>query len=143
MNNLCLLKELFNDVFVPYLVFYEVLRGKKLGFQYVGAVERAEKEGWIKVKKLTEKQTSKCENLIGSFPQLSEADSSTIILAKYREEIVCIDDSVAVKAAETIGVKHIGTLGVILESVKEGLIEKEDEEKDDNVTSRLWFLYKP
>jgi len=129
LNHLWLLRELFDDILVPNLVFEEVLRGKKLGFQDAGTVERAEKEGWINVRELTEEQSLACENLIDSFPQLSKADSSAIILAKNEEDIVCIDDSVAVKASEALGVKHIGTLGIILKGVKEGLIGTEEVEE--------------
>lgn len=124
LNHLWLLRELYDRVRVPDLVLKEVLRGKKFGFEDAGVVERAEQEGWIKRVKVADEQGQQLAKLRDSFPQLSEADASAIILAKELEDKFCLDDSIAVRAAETMGVNHIGTIGIILKAVKDEHIRK-------------------
>jgi len=51
-------------------------------------------------------------------PDISEADASALVLAKDLKVPLCVDDHRAVKAAEMLKLKHIGTLGIILLSVK-------------------------
>lgn len=124
LSHLRLLRELFGEVRVTSLVLGEVLRGKKFGFGDAGVVERAEQEGWIKRVELSDEREQKLLKLRDSFPQLSRADASAIVLAKELEDRVCLDDAIAVKAAETVGVDHIGTMGIILKAVKDGHIER-------------------
>jgi len=125
LGQLELLRGLFGQVRVSEEVWSEVLRGKQLGFADAGVVERAQREGWIKTIRLNERMRREVQKLLEVFTDISAADASTIVLARELRVPAALDDSRAVKVAEALGVKHVGTLGILLLAVKRGLVKKE------------------
>jgi hypothetical protein len=123
LGSLVLLQKLFKEVRVPDKVMAEVMRGKHLGFEDAGVVEKAKEEGWIKIIELSGGQALESRKLCQTFHDLSKADAAALILAKNLRAPLCVDDSRAVKAAEVLGLRHTGTLGVVLLSVKRGLLK--------------------
>lgn len=128
LSHLSLLKELFNEVKIPDNVM-EILHGKKLGFSDAGIIEKARQDGWIKIVELSDAQKNELDKMQEIFEEISETDAAAITLAKDLETNICLDDSRGVKVAETMGVKHIGTLGILLKSVEKGLMSKKQAKK--------------
>lgn len=129
LGHLTLLRKLFKKVNVPDEVMVEVMRGKELGFDDVAIVEKAEQEGWITVTQLNRVQRRDHLKLRRIFSDISEADAAAIVLARSLSVPLCLDDSRAIKVAEVLEVKHIGTLGILLLAVKNGLLGKKQAKK--------------
>lgn len=129
LGNLPLLRKLFDEVRVPNEVMAEIMRGKGLGFEDAAVVEEAKQEGWIKTVALGGDQKRELLKLCRTFVDISRADAAALVLAKSLRATICVDDSRAVKVAEVLGLKHIGTLGVILLSVKRKLLDKKRAEQ--------------
>jgi len=55
-------------------------------------------------------------------------DASALVLAKDLKVHLCVDDNRAVKVAEVMKLKHVGTFGIILISVKRNLMRKDQAE---------------
>lgn len=124
LGNLPLIRKLFDKVRVPSEVMAEIMRGKGLGFEDAAVIEEAEQEGWLKTVALGGDQKGELLKLCRTFVDISRVDAAVLILAKSPRGAICVDDSRAVKVAEVLGLKHIGTLGIILLSVKRGLLSK-------------------
>jgi len=124
LGHLTLLKKLFGKVNVPSEVMVEIMRGKQLGFVDAAVVEKAKQDGWIKVVELGGARKRELVKLRQTFDDIGEADAAAIVLAKSSGATLCLDDSRAIKAAEILGVKHIGTLGILLLAVRRGLLKK-------------------
>ncbi len=124
LSHLRLLRDLFGEVSAPSHVIKEVLYGSELGFQDAGIVEKARQDSWVKDVALTREQEAEVIQLQKTFTDISKADAAAMILAGDMKAIVCLDDSRAVKVAEVLCVRHMGTMGVILLAIKKGHIDK-------------------
>jgi len=122
LGHLTPLRKLFAKVNVPDEVMVEVMRGKQLGFDDAAIIEKARQEGWIKAVKLNSAQRRELLRLRRTFSDISDTDAAAIVLAKSLGTNLCIDDSRAIKVAEVLDVKHVGTLGIFLLAVKKGLL---------------------
>lgn len=129
LGHLSLLRKLFDEVSVPGEVMVEVMRGKQLGFDDAMTVEKAERDGWLRVVKLSSGQKRELLALRRIFTEISEADAAALVLAKGLSVALCVDDSRAVRVAEVLGLEHIGTFGIILLAVKKKLIDGKQAEK--------------
>lgn len=114
LGHLLFLRKLYGEGNVPSEVMKEVMRGKQLEFDDAAVVEKAERDGWLKVAKLDSKQKRKLLTLRRTFVDISKADAAALVLAKDLSVTFCVDDSRAVRVVEVLGVKHIGTFGIIL-----------------------------
>ena len=129
LGHLSLLHKLFGEVFVPSEVMSEVARGKQLGFNDAAVVERAKEDGWIKEVGLNSPQRRELLKLRHTFSDISVADAAAIALAQSLDANLCLDDSRAVKVAEVLNKRHIGTLGILLLAVKKRPLTKEQARK--------------
>ena len=121
VGKLYLLKELFQIVLIPKSVYEEVvIKGKDKGFPDAEVVERAVKDGWIKV---VEVQTEK------EFDEIERGEAEAIELALKESLDLLVDDSTARVVASSLGVRPIGTLRVLYLAVKNGLISKYNAKK--------------
>lgn len=106
INMLNIIKEFFGTIIIPDGVFIEVATDK---------IERAGKEEvakakWIKTKKIT-------NNLAAEFlsVNLDVGEAEAITLAKEIEaDLLLIDDRDGRKAAKSVGIPVIGTVGLLL-----------------------------
>ena len=114
VGKLYLLKKLFQIILIPKSVYEEVVtRGKDKGFPDAEVVERAVKDGWIKV---VEVQTEK------EFDEIERGEAEAIELALKESLDLLVDDSTARVISSSLGVRPIGTLRVLYLAVKNGLI---------------------
>ena len=112
INQLFLLKKLFNQVFISREVKDEALIKSKPGsINILNAID----EGWIKVVEVK-------KNIpIGT----KGGESSVINLAIEREDKLIVDDAVAIKIAKSFDIETIRTTTIIFMAVKKNLITKE------------------
>jgi len=128
LGYLQLLQDLFGEVRVSAEVMKEIMHGKQQGFGDATTIQNAASGGWLKVIGLSVAQRRRLSKLHHMFPDISEADASALVLAKDLKVHLCMDDNRAVKAAEMLKLKHIGTLGIILLSVKRKLMKRDQAE---------------
>jgi len=121
INRFYLLKEIFKKIYIPKAVYEEIcIKGK----EKPGSKETLEgiKEGWIEIKDV--KALPELELILG------RGEAEAITLAKELSLPLIIDERKGRKIAEKIGIKVIGTLGVIIKAYKLGLIKNLEEEID-------------
>jgi len=109
-----LLKELFGEIYVSPEVFEETVRKDKPGEKDI------RNSSWIK------KEPIKNRKLINKYltGSLSVADATVICLAQEKAaDLVLIDEPDLRKMAKREKLPFIGTVGILVLSKKEGLIE--------------------
>ncbi|MEM3563181.1 MAG: DUF3368 domain-containing protein [Candidatus Jordarchaeaceae archaeon] len=121
-----LLPQLFQEILVPNRVYQEtVIKGRELGYEDANLIYEQVQTGFIKIKRVSlEKQFLK------EFP-IGEGEKETIQLA-LREKIstVLADERKARIAAEMLGLKPLGTIGVLSLAVRRGVISKKQMKED-------------
>ena len=113
INYLSLIKDLFNFVEIPEEVKKEILIKEKEGFI---SLEQAIKENWIKTVQL-----KNCTDY-----SLGEGENAAINLAKEKSKSLIIDDSKAIKIAESLGIKTLRTTSLIFLALKKKLINNKE-----------------
>ena len=116
-DKLMLLKTIVKEVFIPEAVFREVVvKGKRMGEKDAYRLEKAITQGWLRVKEI--------KNLISFQFPLHAGEIEVISLAKEKRiKTVLIDDTKARSAAELEDLKPVGTLWIILQTVKNKIID--------------------
>jgi predicted nucleic acid-binding protein len=124
INRLHLLKALYRKVVIPVEVKIEAVdRGKMKGFSDTIHVERAIKEGWISIEEIKpNKEFKKVAKVAG----LQPAEIAVIYHAYQNRVIALLDEDAARVFARTLGVSVRGSLGIILEALKTGLLSREE-----------------
>ena len=113
------LLKIFGEICVPEEVKVEVVdRGKALGKQDSYAIEKAIKEGWIKVLKIEP---------VDILIKLHPGEIAVLSLAKkLGVKEVLVDEKPARFAAKLLNIKPRGTVFVLLKALKEGLIDLDE-----------------
>jgi predicted nucleic acid-binding protein len=107
-----LLKEVYNSVFVPAAVIDELRQGGPIPVPDVQAYE------WVKVVPNIEDISNRL------LFQLDFGERQVVIRALRDDaDLVLIDDRLARNIAEYLGLKVKGTLGVLVEAKRKGLIK--------------------
>lgn len=122
LNKLNLPRNLFKEITIPKKVYEEVMEGKKDRFVDALIVEKAIKDGWIKVRGV------KLEKEIENFaPEIDLGEIHLISLArKLKPSLILIDDASARTIAESFGFNVKGTLYVLLKAYKKKIITKRE-----------------
>lgn len=107
-----LLKKLYNDIFIPEEVYDEVVSGESYGDEII--YFKSFKFEVVKVKK----------KLI--FEWLGKGEESAINLALDKKSLLLVDDYVARQIAKNLGLKVIGTLGLLLIFLRRKFISYEE-----------------
>ncbi len=116
-DKLTLLKSLVNEVVIPEAVFQEVVvEGKRLGENDAYRVEKCINQGWLNIQEVN--------NLLSFDFPLHYGELEVISLA-VQEGIkkVLIDDAKARSIADLAGLQPVGTLWVILQAVKNRMMD--------------------
>ena len=116
-DNLNLLKAIANQVYIPEAVFQEVvIEGKRLGEKDAYRVEKCINQEWLRVKEV--------KNLLSFDFPLHYGELEVISLAGQEGiKKVLIDDAKARSVADLAGLQPVGTLWVILQAVKNRMMD--------------------
>lgn len=108
------------DVVIPQEVKREVVDvGKEKGYADAILVEKAIEDGWIKVIRVkVDEKFAKIARLAG----LHEAEIGVVYYAFKNKITALLDEDAARVFARGLGVKVRGSLGLLIEGLKEGLI---------------------
>ncbi len=113
LNLLPLLRELYTDVWIPEEVREEFLRTETRARR--SSLDNAP---WIRTMSLTDPQSA------SAYGRLDRGEASVLALAKERNaRLVIVDDKQAREEAQRIRLPVKGTVGVLLEAKKKGLID--------------------
>jgi len=113
-NHLGILRDMVRQIYIPQAVYEEVVvEGKRLGEKDAFRVDKAIEQGWIKVEQVIDIYPVKIPVHPGEVEVISLAKAMGI-------EWVLMDDAKARAASELTGLKPIGTLGILLRSIKDG-----------------------
>ena len=122
IGKLSFLKVLFKEIIIPKEVYEEVVIGKNERYIDSFVVEKAVKEGWIKVK-----ETKINNELEGFAPEIDKGEIAVISLAKQiNSSLVLIDDASARTIAESFDLNVKGTLYVLLKAFKSKITDKKE-----------------
>jgi len=138
INLLHLLKDLYREVVIPNEVKIEAIdRGLEKGFPDAIQISDAVNQGWIKVEdsKLTPEFT-KMAQIAG----LKTAEAAVIYYAYKNKRIALLDEDPARTLARTLGIPIRGTLGIILESQKKGLLSRAEALEALEKLSEMMYL---
>ena len=113
LNLLPLLRELYTDVWIPEEVQEEFLRTETMARR--SSLDNAP---WIRTVSLADPQSASV------YGRLDQGEASVLALAKEHDaHLVIIDEKKAREEAKRIGLPVRGTVGVLLEAKKKGLID--------------------
>lgn len=125
-GRLSLLKQVFNRVSIPREVHREICERKETPDALL--LRTAVTDGWIRVDD---------RHVIG-VKRLAEAtgihggEAAAILLARANRALLLIDDKMGRTAAELLGVRCIGTIGVHFLALRSGIVTLEDFEASLN-----------
>jgi predicted nucleic acid-binding protein len=129
LGQLHLLRELFGEVATPASAMSEIMRGKERGYADVAAIEKARQDGWLKSVELKRRGVREVARLRQTFSDISQQDAAALVLAKDLNATFLVDDDRVAKVADLLGVKHAGTLRIILLATEKRLLTKTQAEK--------------
>jgi predicted nucleic acid-binding protein len=117
IGKLNLLRDIFKkeQIIIPRAVWKEVVEegGKKKGAQQVKSSK------WIHVEDVEDVPLVKLLNT-----HLDKGESEAIVLAlKYHDSLLIIDEKEARDVAQSLNLKFIGTIGVLLKAKQKGYIQ--------------------
>jgi len=113
LNRYDLLKNIFNKIYIPQAVMYEV--SKKLD----GVYELLLEDKLFETKKIADKTLLSLLDGI-----LDKGESEAIVLAKELQMILLIDEKKGRAIAKEMGLDIIGLLGILILNVKKEKISK-------------------
>jgi len=126
------------DTVIPLEVKYEVVdKGKEKGFTDALLVEKAIEEGWIKVIDVSvDDKFAKAAEVAG----LHKAEITVVYYAYKNGITALLDEDAARVFARGLGVKVRGSLGLLIEGLKEGLISYSEAVKGLDDLSKVMYL---
>lgn len=113
IGKLILLKELYEKVIVPTAVYIEIENGKeKPYYQDLKQID------WIEIQEIRNPDSR------AYFLDLDEGEAEVLILAKEQNvDLVIMDEIMGRRYAKQLGFNLTGTIGILLKSKENGLIE--------------------
>jgi len=136
IGRLGILKEIFDEVVIPYEVHQELMKAKSVkDFINLMRITVYEEEKWIKVQKL---QTSLNPALRGI---LDVGEASVIQLASdVKTDFVLIDERKARRIARSMyGLKVVGTARILVEAKRKGIVETVKDLLDEMRAGGYWI----
>lgn len=118
IDRLDLLETIFKEVEVPKAVYNELITKK-----YNKEAKKIKSAKFIKIKNV---EKDKTQSIVKEY-SLDKGESEAIVLALNNEECLLIVDEVkARKVAQKMGLKIMGSIGILMYSFKKGYINKEE-----------------
>lgn len=113
LDLLHIIPELANQVFVPPAVVEEIQTGHSLGVH----LPKLEKLDWVTVRKPIS------ELALPLVTNLGPGETEVLMLAlEMKGPVVVLDDALAREMAETLNLRLTGTLGLLMDGKKAGLL---------------------
>jgi len=126
------------DVVIPREVKREVVDvGKERGYSDAFLVEEAIKDGWIKV---IEVNVNRKFAEIAKLAGLHEAEICVVYYAYKNKVVALLDEDPARVFARGLGVNVKGSLGLLIEGLKEGLITYQEALKGLDKLADVMYL---
>jgi predicted nucleic acid-binding protein len=120
VGNLHLLKNLFGNVIIPTEVFREVCGARDTPDSVV--ISSAVDDGWIH----TESAVIGDADLLAESSGIDIGEAAAILLAREKGALLLIDDKMGRSAAEILGVKCLGTVGVLLQALSNSILNLDE-----------------
>lgn len=115
IGKLELLRDIFQEVLIPTVVYEEVLALRNFGFD----LSEFEHSTWIKALEIHD--TLRAEQLMN---ELDAGESNAIVLAQeVAADWILIDERAGTRVAEKMGLHPIGLIGVLIKAKEKKLIE--------------------
>jgi hypothetical protein len=129
IDRLNLIRDIYGRVWIPEAVFNEaVTQGKILGITDASIIEEAVSR-WILRERIKPKIHSKY-GFLDENERMGLREKQALKLCKQlNADIFIVDDKEARRVARILKVKPVGTLGVLINACKEGLISVEEAEQ--------------
>ena len=107
-----LLPQLADTIFVPSAVVDEIAVGRALGVR----LPDLSALGWIQVRQPVSKKA------LPLIKDIGPGETEVLMLGLELEAVVILDDGLARRIAESVGLKFTGTLGLLLDAKRAGHI---------------------
>jgi len=140
IGRLGVLKALYGTLFITHFVKVEsVDRGREIGAPDALEIERAIDEGWIKVGKLTRRQSLKIRRLVDE-ADIGLGEAGALTLAKDRKMMAILDDKEARAIAKSWNLEYTSTVMVLYEAFVKNLISYDELIEDlAKLTKVMWI----
>ncbi len=113
IGKLNLLKELYEKVIVPTAVYIEIENGREKPYY-----QDLTKIDWLEIQKIRNPDSR------AYFLDLDDGEAEVLILAKEQNvDLVIMDEIMGRRYAKQLGFNLTGTIGILLKSKENGLIE--------------------
>jgi len=126
IGRLRLLKDLYETVFIsPFVRVESVDRGKEIAAPDALEIEKAIDEGWVKVVKLTRKQSLHTRRLVGE-TRIGLGEAEALTLARDRGMMAIFDDKEPRAIAKSWNLECMSTVMVLYEAFVKKLISYDE-----------------
>jgi len=133
ISKLELLKKLFGEIIIPTQVYEEVASDPTLP----GAIETLTAD-WMRILQI--KNRALFDELRS---EIDIGEAAVMVLAKeINADLVILDDKLARKKADLLGLEYIGTIGILILAKKKGLIKSLKEELTKLRNKGFWISNK-
>jgi len=140
IGRLKMLKDLYGTVVISRFVKLEsVDRGKELGAADALEIERAIKEGWIKVADLTRRQKQTVQRLI-SEARVGLGEAEALTIARDEKVPIILDDKEARAIAKSWDLELMSTVMVLYEAFIKDLISYDELVEDLAKLTRVMWI---
>lgn len=121
------LRKLYGKILLPTAVYSEVVeKGIEKKAADALAIEEAVAKGYLQVVELNERAKAEIK-ILTKTQDISAGEAEAIALAKQvKAELLIIDERSGTIAARVWGLKTVGLLGIIIESMHQGIITLEE-----------------
>lgn len=144
VGKLSLLKKLFGEVLIPEEVYKEAVeKGLEEGFSDPFVIKESVDNGWIKVIKLDEDGEKLCRKIMEHASEIHLGEAQAIILARKNKTLLLMDESSGRAFAEAMGLKVRGTLYIIIEALRKGLLDKNNAKETVLMLASKGFRIEP
>ena len=110
------LRELYDQVLIGPLVQAETIdAGRFVRALGVEQIEAAVDDGWLTIARSTDAENDLMQRLTQR-SRLHRGEAESIALARVRELPLVVDDKEARSVARAVGVRHLGTVSVLLQA---------------------------
>ena len=119
-GRISLLKDMFHEIMIPDEVFKEACGAQDTPDSVV--ISAAVDDGWIH----TTSSVSGDANLLAKSSGIDIGEAAAILLVKKEGSLLLIDDKMGRSAAEILGVRCLGTVGVLLQALSNSMFKLDE-----------------